>query len=69
MEHRAVLDIDAVADRYRVYVASEHSAEPDAAFIAHRHIAYHYGIFCDEAVAAFLRGETPYRFPDHLSEF
>jgi len=38
VEHRAVLDVDAVADGYSVYIAAEHGVEPQTTVFAYSHI-------------------------------
>ncbi len=52
VEHRAVLYVDAVADGDGVYISAKHGAEPDAAFVTHRHVADKCGILCNKAVLA-----------------
>lgn len=62
VEHRAVLDVDTVADSDGVHVAAQHGAEPDAALVAHCHVADYRGIVGDEAFFADFWDESSYRF-------
>ncbi len=58
MEHRAVLDVDAVADAYRVDVAAQYGVEPHAAVVAHHNVAYDGGVVGEVAVFTYLRSES-----------
>lgn len=58
VQYAAVLDVHAVAYGDGVHVAAQHGVEPYAALVAHRHVAYHGGVFGKEAVAAHLGCEA-----------
>ena len=58
MDARAVLDIRAVADGDRSYIAANHSIKPYRAFITHRDIAYDGGILTKIAISPPLGSET-----------
>ena len=52
MDARAVLDVGAVANGYRGYVAAHDRVEPYGAFVAHCHLAYDCGVLTEVAVLA-----------------
>ncbi len=56
MDHRAILNIDLIADPNTIDVAAYHGIEPDAAIIPHDHVADHGGIRRDEAIFTKLGG-------------
>ena len=60
VQHRAVLNVHAVANGDGVHVATQHGAKPDAALVAHRHIAYDSGVVGKEAVIAEFGSESSY---------
>ena len=45
-----VLDVDPVADADAIDIATDHGIEPDAAMVAHPHIANNGGIGCNEYI-------------------
>ena len=60
VEHASVLNVHAVADADAVHIATQHGVEPDAALVAHHHIAYDGGVFGQVAVFPYLWGEPTY---------
>lgn len=64
VEYGAVLYVYAVADAYRIDVATQYCVEPYAAFAAHDDVANDGGVVCKIAVFAVNGGEAPYRFND-----
>lgn len=62
MKHRAVLDVDAVADGDGVHVAAQYGAVPYGALVAHGHVADNHGIVGDETVLAYFGCEAAHTF-------
>ncbi len=60
VKHAAVLDVDAVADTYGVDVAAQHGSEPDAALVAHLHVAYYGAVVGQETVFPYLGCKSSY---------
>ncbi len=53
VKHGTVLYVHPVAYRYGIDVATKHGVEPNAAFVAHSHIAYDRCVFSEETIAAY----------------
>jgi hypothetical protein len=64
VQHRAILYVDAVAYRDGVDIATQHGAEPYAAVVAYRGVAYDRGVIGKKAVVANLGCESPNRFDE-----
>lgn len=59
-----VLDVDPVTDADAIYITTDHGIEPDAAVVAHPHIANNGGIGCNENIFTEDRRNTFYREND-----
>ena len=60
VKHASVLNVYAIANADAVYIATKHGVEPDAALVAHHHIAYDGGVFGQVAVFSYLWGKPTY---------
>jgi hypothetical protein len=70
MDAGAILDIHFVADADKIYIASYHCIEPDAALIAHDHITDNGSIGSYIAIVSELRVFIFYGEYDwHVAEF
>lgn len=59
VEYGTILDVYAVADADRVYVAAQYGVEPYGTFIAHLYIADNRSVFGQEAVFPDFGSESP----------
>ena len=57
VQHRTILDVDAVAYADGVHIAAQHGVEPYAAIASEDGVADYGGVFCQEAVRAYFWGE------------
>jgi hypothetical protein len=61
VKHRAVLDVNAVADADGVYIATDNGVKPDAALVTDYCVADDCSVFGKEATFTDLRSETANR--------
>jgi hypothetical protein len=64
MYHTVILDVDAVANSDGVHVATQHGVKPDAAILAHGHVANNDGVVSQETVLSNLGLKAPYFLDD-----
>ena len=62
MNARSVLDIGAIADGDRGYIATNHCIEPYRAFVAHSYIAHNRGVLTEITVSPPFGSETAITF-------